>query len=186
MKNNIRSKTSAKVVSNSALKPKYSTIKTKCLHQNVVFKQWADKKKWGAIHEAHYDWWAFPIDRPSSYGSAYQIGTDEFDHLSTDKEFIEALRINSIIVCQAWGWDLIKGEKIITKEKDQKWQDWPVRLYKMSMSLELFKQDDLLRNAVKYGNELIKEKKYFTFRKNDLGEFFIERKHLCSNKKVEE
>ena len=33
--------------------------------------------KWATFHHSHYDWWAFPIDQPSSYGSAYQVGKEE-------------------------------------------------------------------------------------------------------------
>ena len=54
----------------------------------------------------------------------------------------------------------------------------------MTLSLEIFDQQDLLRNAVKYGISLIEQKKYFVFRKTDLGPFFTDRKHLL--KKEEE
>lgn len=57
----------------------------------------------------------------------------------------------------------------------------------MSLSLEIFQQNDLLKNSIKYGNVLLDEKNYFMFRKVDLGEFFQERRHICEgNKKVEE
>lgn len=49
-----------------------------------------------------------------------------------------ALRSNSILVCLSWGYDLVKGEEIKVKTKDQKWQNWPIRLYKMANSLEYF------------------------------------------------
>ena len=82
------------------------------------------------------------------------------------------------MVCRAWGWDLNEGKKIVTKDANQRWQKWPIRLWKMSVSLELFKQEDLLRNAVKYGNSLVEEKEHFMFRKRDLSVFFEERKGL--------
>ena len=71
-----------------------------------------------------------------------------------------------------------EGKKIVTKEKDQKWQNWPIRLWKMSVSLELFKQKDLLINAVKYGNYLVDDKEHFMFRKKDLSIFFKDRMGL--------
>lgn len=101
-----------------------------------------------------------------------------------DEEFIKALRDNAVWVCRSWGWDLVEGVAIHTKDEHQKWQNWPVRLYKMTLSLEIFDQQDLLRNAVKYGISLIEQKKYFVFRKTDLGPFFTDRKHLL--KKEEE
>ena len=48
----------------------------------------------------------------------------------------------------------------------------------MNVSLELFKQEDLLINGVKYGNLLVEEKEHFIFRKRDLSVFFTERKGL--------
>lgn len=82
------------------------------------------------------------------------------------------------MVCRAWGWDLNEGKKIVTKDKDQKWQNWPIRLWKMSVSLELFQQKDLLVNVVKYGNGLVEDKEHFMFRKRDLSIFFKDRKEL--------
>lgn len=166
------------------VKPKHQTIKDKCLLQRSHFAKWNAQQKWASFHSAHYDWWAFPIDKPSSYGSAYQVGKEEHAKLIKDEEFIQALRDNAVFVCRSWGWELGEGVPIVTKDGHQKWQDWPVRLYKMTLSLEIFEQHDLLRNAVKYGLSLIEQKKYFVFRKTDLALFFTERH--CLLKKQEE
>ena len=50
-------------------------------------------------------------------------------------EFIQALRTNATTVCWAWGYDLGKGELLKTTDKDQRWSNWPIRLYKMARSL---------------------------------------------------
>ena len=39
------------------------------------------------------------------------------------------------MVCYAWGYDLANGTQIENPQKDQKWQNWPIRLYKMTKSL---------------------------------------------------
>jgi hypothetical protein len=43
------------------MKPKYLTIKEKCLKQADTFRKWGDNQSWGSFHSSHYDWWAFPI-----------------------------------------------------------------------------------------------------------------------------
>ena len=58
-------------ITTTKIKPKYQIIKEKCLLQHSHFVKWNTQEKWSTFHSAHYDWWAFPIDRPSSYGSAY-------------------------------------------------------------------------------------------------------------------
>jgi hypothetical protein len=111
---------------------------------------------YGQFHRSHYDWWAFPIDQPSSHGDKYQVDAPDLPAYLENKLFIDALRSNSVLVCRAWGYDLVKGHSLAGDlTADQKWQGWPIRLYKMTLSLELFKQYDLHRNAVKYGIELI-------------------------------
>jgi hypothetical protein len=78
-------------------------------------------------------------------------------------------------VCKSWGYDLVKGRSLPSTElsSHQKWQRWPIRLYKMAKSLELFQQYDLHRNAIKYGCELIdKGEKFYYMR--DLSAYFKE------------
>ena len=36
----------------------------------------AASHQWLRIHEAHYDWWMFPIDEPSRFGDAYAVMAD--------------------------------------------------------------------------------------------------------------
>ena len=84
-------------------------IKGECLNQFKLFQKWDLQKKYATFHHSHYDWWAFPYDKPSSYRDKYQVGPEEREHLINDKEFIEALRGNAILVCRSWGWNLVKG-----------------------------------------------------------------------------
>ena len=77
------------------------------------------------------------------------------------------------MVCRSWGYDLVEGHSLSKAElgRDQKWQRWPIRLYKMSKSLELFEQHDLHRNAIKYGCELIDKGEKFHYMR-DLSAYF--------------
>ena len=56
---------------------------------------------------------------------------------------------------RAWGYDLVEGKPLENVAPEQKWQNWPIRLYKISKSLELFGQNDLHGHSVKYGISLI-------------------------------
>jgi hypothetical protein len=53
--------------------PKWQMIKELCIKQSNEFKQWQTEKNFGQFHWSHYDWWAFPIDRKSSYGDKYKL-----------------------------------------------------------------------------------------------------------------
>lgn len=86
-------------------------------------------------------------------------------------EFINALRSNGVLVSKAWGYDLVQGRPLENVAPGQKWQNWPIRLYKMSKSLDLFGQNDLHINSVKYGLSLIDTGNKF-FYKHDLSEYF--------------
>lgn len=69
-------------------------------------------KNYSEIHYSHYDWWAFPIDKCSSYGDQYKITEEDYKYLSKEKNFIQALRSNATLVCKAWGYDLIDAKDI--------------------------------------------------------------------------
>lgn len=84
---------------------------------------------------------------------------------------MNALRSNAVLVCRAWGYDLEKGCALVVVGRDQKWQNWPIRLYKMARSLELFQQHDLHRNAVRYGCSLIDKGLKFHYMR-DLSAYF--------------
>ena len=120
------------------MKAKWEMIKEECIHQSLQFINWDKNQKYSNFHSSHYDWWAFPVDKPSSYGEKYQITSEERSKLLLDQAFLNALRTNAILVCRSWGYDLENGKSLTTLTKEQRWQRWPIRLYKMSCSLELF------------------------------------------------
>lgn len=144
----------------------------KCIEQNLKFKKLDSFKNYYTIHHSHYDWWAFPINEISSHGTKYQVDEKDMSEFKKNEKFIEALRSNAILVCKAWGYDLVQGKPFSAVTADQKWQNWPIRLYKMTKSLELFEQNDLHANAAHYGIGLIDKGHKFVYGPKDLKPYF--------------
>ena len=128
-------------------KAKVERIKKKQFEQLKNFEKWAQANTWDFIHKAHYDWWMFPVERPSSgYGIQYVVGKGEVEAFKADATFMNNYRRGVVLVVQAWGWDLEKGQAISAFNSDikgQKWTGYGVRLAKMSDSLRLFGEEEL-------------------------------------------
>lgn len=123
---------------------KAERIKQKQAEQLTIFEKWAKAKDWQSIHGAHYDWWMFPVDRPSAgHGDTYAVSRDDIESLKADATFMKNYKRGVAIVVEAWGWDLDKDKPISNPEKGQKWTGYGVRLAKMSDSLHLFGEADL-------------------------------------------
>jgi len=113
----------------------------------------ANAGQWQHIqtHTSHghsgFDWWMFPIKRPSlGKGTRYTVNDEQIKTLKANPEFMKSYRDGVILVAKSWGWDLEKKNDI-TNDK-QKWVGYNVRLGKMIDSLRLFDQQDLLKNLV--------------------------------------
>ena len=123
------------------------------------FKAWAKQGKWRQFskNKHHYDWWMFPINRGSlQKKQAYTVYEEEIKALKQDEAWLKDYRLGAILVMQSWGWDVAKERLFDFPTKDQKWDDWEVRLGKMGNSLLLFEQWDLhksLRGYVKHLKE---------------------------------
>lgn len=92
--------------------------------------------------DSGFDWWMFPIDRPSlGQGSSYEVTKYDVEVLKGDSEFMNNYREGVIIIAKSWGWDLAH-HRDISSEK-QRWTGYQVRLGKMLHSLKLFGQKDL-------------------------------------------
>lgn len=50
------------------MKSKWKLIKEECIRQSKYFINLDRNKQYSTFHTSHYDWWAFPIDKPSSKG----------------------------------------------------------------------------------------------------------------------
>jgi len=59
------------------------------LHAQQVktFEEWANSKRWSAFHHEHYDWWAFPIPKRSSYGCRFSVSAEAIAALRARPDF---------------------------------------------------------------------------------------------------
>ncbi|ADI38712.1 putative uncharacterized protein [Waddlia chondrophila 2032/99] len=126
------------------LSPKAQKVKNKQYWQLKQFEKWAAEGQWNKIHQAHYDWWMYPISRSSQgQGTTYAVNSKEIAELKADQEFMQNYLRGVELGAKAWGWDIHLKKPVDHPSKDQKWQNWDVRLGKMADSLHLFGQHEL-------------------------------------------
>ncbi len=108
----------------------------------------ANAGKWEHLreHTSHpdsgFDWWMFPINRPSrGQGWLYTVDANSIALLKKDASFMQNYRKGVILVAKSWGWDLETNHSV--KNNVQKWTHYDIRLEKMLQSLQLFGQKDL-------------------------------------------
>jgi hypothetical protein len=104
-------------------------------------RQLADSSQWKKIHNDHYDWWMFPIDRGSgAYGEKYNIAGKPLKRLKRNRRFLknvaEAIKINAL----ALGWDVETStyiEDINWDAGQDPWLAYPTRIWKMTRSAQI-------------------------------------------------
>lgn len=113
-------------------------LKDQQRRQLEIFEPAVRRADWRAIHHAHYDWWMFPIDEPSSYGLAWTVYEGDVVELKQDAGYLERYRRGVDLLATSWGWDLSRRAWVPPPQPDQCWQRWPIRLYKATKSVKLF------------------------------------------------
>jgi 8-oxo-dGTP diphosphatase len=121
----------------------HKKMRDKQQEQLELFRKWKQESKWKDLHNAHYDWWAFPIDRGSAaYGDGYSVAGKNIDALKNDKQYMDNLREMASIYAEAMGWDLAKSDWLDSLEWDKGQDPWDqaygARLYKVARSLQIF------------------------------------------------
>ena len=125
------------------------------LHEQVEkFEKLTKSSSFREIQSSHFDWWTFPINESSSHGLSYTVSSKVVGELKKDEQFVSELRKAVHFVLFAWGWDVERADFVDKPHKDQKWSNWPVRLYKASRSCFLFGQTDLYESLKKFAGEL--------------------------------
>ena len=145
-----------------------TNLKAEQLTQLNLFKLWAADSNWTAFHDSHYDWWSFPIDKPSAKGFRYSISDEIREELKQDQEFINQLRESTILLLLSWGWDVATSTPVARAEPGQDWANWPVRLYKCNRSLKLFEQVDLVQSSQALATALHERGTSFEYSGKDL------------------
>lgn len=147
-------------------------LKSRHGEQVAKFENWAWAGDWSAFHTGHYDWWAFPIDRPSSQGLMWTVCAGEIRALNEDSDFGIRYRRGLELVALSWGWDIRQGNEIAAPAPHQQWRDWPIRLHKMTVSADLFGELEFHESLRKYGRLLIGRGKSMSYNGRDLSETF--------------
>jgi hypothetical protein len=151
-------------------------LKKQHARQVAAFESWAARGAWSEFHSAHYDWWAFPYDQPSSHGFAYVVYEGDVADLKADPAFLAAYLRGAELLLRSWGWHMGETRELRRGELDdpaaQRWARWPVRLHKAASSLLLFGCDDAARSAILYGRLLLTRRYKFSYGGRDLSELF--------------
>jgi hypothetical protein len=142
--------------------------------QVADFRRWAAADLWERFHAGHYDWWAFPIDAPSSYGLKWTVYEGDVFELKRDSSFLQDYREGVSLVSASWGWDLANQSHLVSPKPGQSWHRWPVRLYKAARSVKLFGCPDLFESLRKYARELIGQGESISYAGHDLSGIFTD------------
>jgi hypothetical protein len=125
----------------------HDKMRAKQQEQLDLFRKWKEEKNWKALHNAHYDWWAFPIDRGSAaYGDGYNVAGKNIDALVSDKKYMDNLVELASIYSEAMGWDIVNRDWLTGLDWDKGQDPWAqaygARLYKIARSLQIFGLND--------------------------------------------
>jgi hypothetical protein len=107
-------------------------------NQLLEFRKFAENRDWRSFHGNHYDWWAFPIGSPSSYGYRYTVSKESVDVLKQSSEFLSNLSECAELLMLSWGWDPTSNKPLAHVDSAQAWAHWPIRLYKAWRSMQIF------------------------------------------------
>jgi hypothetical protein len=121
------------------------------------FRSWAAEGNWINFHKSHYDWWMFPYDQPSQMGFAYVFYDEEITELLALPDFKQHHAEGAHLLLKSWGWDANTNQPISSPGPDQAWADWPIRLFKCTMSMKLFGQTDMYESCLEFGRLLVNE-----------------------------
>ena len=140
--------------------------------QLAIHEQMADAGKWTEIHNGHYDWWAYPIDRGSAaYGEFYSIAGEPLQRLKQNQAFLDSVADEIKIQAEALGWSLYERKFV----EDPDWdggQDWrkayPTRIWKMTRSAQILGLEDefeslkLMQQSLSQAGINFNHKKYWS------------------------
>ena len=156
-------------------------LKARHALQVAEFERWALNDEWETFHSSHYDWWTFPIDRPSSYGLAWTVYQGDAAELKQDGVFVANYLAGVRLVALSWGWDVAAATHIPAPKLGQSWHNWPVRLFKAALSCRLFGYADLFSSLKTFGRDLLQEGEPFTFGRHDLSWLFTDGRDPYAN-----
>lgn len=107
-------------------------------NQLSQFRIFAQNHDWQSFHSNHYDWWAFPIGSPSSFGYRYSVSKESVEALKQSPQFLSNLSESAELLLLSWGWESTKNENLASVDSGQAWAHWPIRLHKAWRSMQIF------------------------------------------------
>lgn len=147
-------------------------LKTRHAEQIAQFETWAAAGTWTRFHQAHYDWWAYPIMRSSTYGLRYTVYEAEIAALNADSGFVVRYLRGLELGALSWGWDLFSAAPVTAPAYGQTWQQWHVRLYKMARSAREFGCEAAFDSLAIYARQLMQAGEVFRYGSHDLSWLF--------------
>jgi hypothetical protein len=103
--------------------------------QITKFEEWS-QRGYEEFHYNHYDWWAFPIDQPSSFGFKYMVLSDDIDELKKDTAFMARFKRGLDLIFESWGWSLSQS-CVLPWYSISQYQRWQV-MAKLNIILKAF------------------------------------------------
>lgn len=140
--------------------------------QIAIFEAWSAVGNWELFHTSHYDWWVFPIHKPSSYGLAWTVYEGDVVVLKQDAGFVHDYQRGVELVSASWGWNLAGSCPLPNPLPGQSWHHWPVRLFKAALSVQLFGYEALFSSLKKYALRLMSAGELMEFSGHDLSWLF--------------
>ena len=144
-------------------------------NQLVQFRTFAQNRDWQSFHSNHYDWWAFPIGSPSSYGYRYSVSKESVEILKQSPQFLSNLSESADLLLFSWGWDSTKNESLANVDSGQAWANWPIRLYKAWRSMQTFGLPEKEVSLSAYAHYLRENGFSFEYRGRDLFDSIVAR-----------
>jgi len=141
--------------------------------QIELFEAWAALDHWEEFHSSHYDWWTFPINKPSAYGLAWTVFEGDITDLKKDRIFIDHYLRGVDLVSASWGWSLSRKTYIEQPKTGQGWHNWPVRLFKAALSVKLFGYADHFESLKTLALEIMNTGEEMEYNGHDLNWLFI-------------
>ena len=136
--------------------------------QTTLFQMWANERTWDEFHRNHYDWWAFPIDKPSSHGFKFTLDAPGIAELSSDAGYLESLEQAARCLLLSWAWDIDKQDFVVPADPDQGWAYRVIRLYKCNRALKLVGLTELAKSTAEYAKWLKGQGQSFMYEGRDL------------------
>ena len=135
--------------------------------QVAQFENWDAGCNWHEFHVNHYDWWASPINKPSSYDFSYTVYSCEIAVVRQDEAFMQLHRHGAQLLLP-YGWDFFVGAVMSDPAPGHAQANLPIRSSNCARHIWLFSQVEQYESCVEYDKYLKAEGRSFWCKDRDL------------------